>query len=83
MRPTEDQRKAGWTAPSLSETEKTNHENAVIPHDLAAISVGLIDGDVFLDLDYVLDSNADVDMNVVNTSKSKVLEKNQRSQVKN
>jgi ribonuclease PH len=74
MRPTEDQRKSGWTAPSLSETEKTNHENAVIPHDLAAISVGLIDGEVYLDLDYVLDSNADVDMNVVKTADGKYVE---------
>ena len=74
MRPTEDQRKSGWTAPSLSETEKTNHENAVIPHDLAAISVGLIDGEVYLDLDYILDSNADVDMNVVKTADGKYVE---------
>tara|TARA_B110000444_G_scaffold260475_1_gene307592 strand:+ start:2619 stop:3443 length:825 start_codon:yes stop_codon:yes gene_type:complete len=74
MRPTEDQRKGGWTAPSLSDTEKENHENAVIPHDLAAISVGLIDGDVYLDLDYVLDSNADVDMNVVKTADGKYVE---------
>tara|TARA_B110000967_G_C18735204_1_gene484713 strand:- start:83 stop:907 length:825 start_codon:yes stop_codon:yes gene_type:complete len=74
MRPTEDQRKAGWTAPTLSETEKTNHENTVIPHDLAAISVGLIDGEVYLDLDYVLDSNADVDMNVVKTADGKYVE---------
>ena len=74
MRPTEDQRKSGWTAPSLSETERTNHENAVIPHDLAAISVGLIDGEVYLDLDYILDSNADVDMNVVKTADGKYVE---------
>ena len=74
MRPTEDQRKSGWTAPTLSEKEKENHENAVIPHDLAAISVGLIDGDVYLDLDYVLDSNADVDMNVVKTADGKYVE---------
>ena len=74
MRPTEDQRKAGWTAPSLSEAERVNHENTVIPHDLAAISVGLIDGEVYLDLDYVLDSNADVDMNVVKTADGKYVE---------
>lgn len=74
MRPTEDQRKAGWTAPSLSEAERVNHENTVIPHDLAAISVGLIDGEVYLDLDYVLDSNADVDMNVVKTGDGKYVE---------
>jgi len=74
MRPTEDQRKSGWTAPKLSDKEKENHENAVIPHDLAAISVGLIDGEVYLDLDYVLDSNADVDMNVVKTADGKYVE---------
>ena len=74
MRPTEDQRKSGWTAPSLSETERANHENAVIPHDLAAISVGLINGEVYLDLDYILDSNADVDMNVVKTADGKYVE---------
>ena len=74
MRPTEDERRNGWTVPSLSEAERTNHENAVIPHDLAAISVGLIDGEVYLDLDYVLDSNADVDMNVVKTADGKYVE---------
>jgi ribonuclease PH len=74
MRPTEDERRNGWTAPSLSDLERTNHENAVIPHDLAAISVGLIDGEVYLDLDYVLDSNADVDMNVVKTADGKYVE---------
>jgi len=41
---------------------------SVMANDVSAISVGLIDGEVFLDLDYVLDSNADVDMNVVGTS---------------
>jgi ribonuclease PH len=46
----------------------------VIPHDLAAVSVGLIDGDVYLDLDYILDSNADVDMNVIKTSDGKYVE---------
>ena len=46
----------------------------MIPHDLAAISVGLVDGDVYLDLDYVLDSNADVDMNVIKTSDGKYVE---------
>ncbi len=31
----------------------------------AAVSVGMVEGDVFLDLDYAEDSAADVDMNVV------------------
>ena len=74
MRPSEDEKKSGWTAPTLSETERINHENEVIPHDLAALSVGLIDGEVYMDLDYVLDSNADVDMNVVKTSDGKYVE---------
>ena len=58
----------------MDSLERENHENAVIPHDLAAVSVGLIDGEVFLDLDYVLDSNADVDMNVIKTSDGKYVE---------
>ena len=36
--------------------------------------MGLIDGEVYLDLDYVLDSNADVDMNVIKTSDGKYVE---------
>jgi ribonuclease PH len=75
LRPTFEQQKEGnWVAPKLSDVEATNHENAVIPHDLAAISVGLIDHEVWLDLDYLLDSNADVDMNVVKTADGKYVE---------
>jgi ribonuclease PH len=36
-----------------------------ISRQVAAISVGIVDGKVVLDLDYKLDSSADVDMNVV------------------
>ena len=43
-------------------------------HDVAAISVGLIDGKSYLDLDYNLDSNADVDMNVVKVSNGAFVE---------
>ena len=74
LRPNEEQKKSSWSAPNLSDKERENHENDVIPHDLAALSVGLIDGEVYLDLDYVLDSNADVDMNVVKTSDGKYVE---------
>ena len=74
LRPTFEQRKEGWEPPSMSEAERTNHENDVIPHDLAAVSVGLIDGDVYLDLDYILDSNADVGMNVIKTSDGRYVE---------
>ena len=45
-----------------------------MPSDVAAISVGLLGEDVYLDLDYILDSNADVDMNVIGTSDGKLVE---------
>ena len=41
---------------------------------LAAISVGVIDGEPRLDLPYIEDANADVDMNVVMTSEGKFVE---------
>ena len=74
MRPTEEQRRSGWSAPVLSEKDKKAHEMRVMPHDVAAISVGLIDGKSYLDLDYNLDSNADVDMNVVKVSDGSFVE---------
>ena len=74
MRPTEEQRRSGWSAPVLSVDEKKAHEMRVMPHDVAAISVGLIDGKSYLDLDYNLDSNADVDMNVVKVSDGSFVE---------
>nr|AIE93410.1 Ribonuclease PH (rph) [uncultured marine group II/III euryarchaeote AD1000_35_F01] len=60
--------KKGIEAPELSEDEKSAHELAVMPNDVAALSVGMVAGEVKTDLDYILDSNADVDMNVVMTS---------------
>ena len=74
LRPTKEQLKNGWTAPELSAEERAAHEAAVIPHDVAAISVGLIGEDIYLDLDYILDSNADVDMNVVMTNDGEFVE---------
>ena len=74
LRPSREDRENGWTPPELTEVEARNHENKVIPHDLSAISVGLVGGDVYLDLDYILDSNADVDMNVVGTADGKFVE---------
>ena len=41
---------------------------------VAAISVGLLDGQIMLDLDYALDSSADVDMNVIMTGKGRFVE---------
>ena len=63
-----------WKPRELSSAEKTAHEAAVLPVDVAAISVGLLGDDVYLDLDYILDSNADVDMNVIGTSDGMLVE---------
>lgn len=41
---------------------------------VAATSVGIVGGEVFLDLDYSEDSRADVDMNIVLTSAGKFVE---------
>lgn len=41
---------------------------------LAAISVGIVGGKPYLDLDYPLDSTADVDMNVVMTGSGRFIE---------
>ena len=48
-------------------------EVAVVDH-VAAVSVGIVGGDVCLDLDYVEDSTADVDMNVVMTGAGSFVE---------
>ena len=48
--------------------------NGPLHDSVAAVSVGLIDGDVKLDLDYELDVAADVDMNVVMTGGGKFIE---------
>ena len=74
LRPSREDLKNGWVKPNMSEEEKSNHENQVIMNDVAAVSVGLIGDDIYLDLDYILDSNADVDMNVVMTSNGEFVE---------
>lgn len=45
-----------------------------IRDSVAAISVGLIDQSLYLDLDYKLDSAADVDMNVIMTGSGRFVE---------
>ncbi len=45
-----------------------------IKDQVAAISVGIVDGKPWLDLDYEHDKNADVDMNVVMTGSGKLVE---------
>jgi ribonuclease PH len=41
---------------------------------IAAVSVGIVDGEPLLDLDYFEDSNADVDVNVVMTDDGRLVE---------
>jgi ribonuclease PH len=43
-------------------------------HQVAAISVGLIDGEAYLDLDYIEDVKADVDFNVVMNEAGGIIE---------
>ena len=74
LRPSREDLKNGWVKPNLTDEEKNNHENSVITNNVAAVSVGLIGDDIYLDLDYILDSNADVDMNVIMTSNGEFVE---------
>lgn len=45
-----------------------------LTHELAAVSVGQVDGDTLLDLDFSEDSRADVDLNVVGTGCGRIIE---------
>tara|TARA_B100000700_G_C15030230_1_gene850111 strand:+ start:527 stop:1240 length:714 start_codon:yes stop_codon:yes gene_type:complete len=45
-----------------------------LPRQVAAVSVGLLEGQPFIDLDYIEDSSADVDFNVVMDSDGRFLE---------
>ena len=51
----------------------TLKENPIL-EPIAAVSIGLIDGEVKLDLDYSEDSHAQVDSNVVMTQSGKIIE---------
>ena len=48
--------------------------NGPLRDSVAAVSVGLVDGEVKLDLDYELDVAADVDMNIVMTGQGRFVE---------
>src|SRR4029453_12579896 len=45
----------------------------VLTDTVAAVSVGIVDGEILLDLDYVEDSSAEVDLNVVMTGSGRLL----------
>ena len=49
-------------------------EKTPLISQIAAISVGIYEGQPVLDLDYLEDSNADTDMNVIMTSEGKIIE---------
>ena len=53
---------------------KTPASDHPIRDSVAAISVGIVDGKATLDLDYIRDSAAEVDMNVVMTGRKKFVE---------
>lgn len=54
-------------------TKGSLKQNPIID-PIAAVSIGIIDGEVRLDLDYAEDSTAQVDSNVVMTKSSKIIE---------
>ncbi|MGF1634703.1 MAG: ribonuclease PH [Phycisphaerae bacterium] len=47
---------------------------AAVIDQLSAVSVGIVDGRIYTDLDYVLDSRAEVDMNIAFTASGKFVE---------
>ncbi len=53
---------------------KTPAKDHPIRDSVAAISVGIVDGKPVLDLDYLKDSAAEVDMNVVMTGRNRFVE---------
>ena len=66
-----------WIA--LKDTFQKLVENRTIKEDpilgqIAAVSVGILDGEICLDHDYSQDSNADVDLNVVMNSEGEFIE---------
>jgi len=49
------------------------NQNPLVNH-VAALSVGIVDGEYVVDLDYKNDSNAEVDLNIVLNDKFEILE---------
>jgi ribonuclease PH len=63
------------TVLALQKLKKAKLIETLPVHDfVAAVSVGIVGGEKYLDLDYPLDSSADVDMNVVKTGAGKFVE---------
>ncbi len=67
----------GYVALAIAVNDLIAREQArktVLSDHVAAISVGIVAGQAYLDLDYGLDSHADVDMNVVMTGAGRLVE---------
>ena len=54
--------------------EKNIIDQMPLKHLVSGISVGIVEGEILLDLDYNEDAKADVDMNVVETEKGQLVE---------
>ncbi len=68
----------GYVALALAikrlEKRKTINAGAVLKQAVAAVSVGILNGKAVLDLNYQMDQNAAVDMNVVMTADGRFVE---------
>lgn len=68
---------AGCVALALSlKKMMDNHviDQMPLKHLVSAVSVGIVEGNMLLDLDYIEDSNAEIDMNVVETDSGQIVE---------
>lgn len=54
--------------------EKNIIDQMPLKHLVSAVSVGIVKGEILLDLDYNEDANAEIDMNVVETEKGQLVE---------
>ncbi|HLL91132.1 MAG TPA: ribonuclease PH [Tepidisphaeraceae bacterium] len=59
--------------PARFDASRYDPKRAIV-EQLAAVSVGVVDGNVVLDLDYPLDSRAEVDLNVAYTANGRFVE---------
>ena len=71
-----DHRRVGRARPRDPQARRARRlrDAAALRPPVAAVSVGIVGGEVVLDLPYVEDSKADVDMNVVMTEDAKLIE---------
>lgn len=63
-----------YVALMLALRKKSLPADAIVNDSVAAISVGIVDGEARLDLEYVEDRDAEVDANIVMTGSGKLIE---------